>query len=116
MRMYKVIVVEDDKIIRRGICQAIPWEQNGFVIAGEASDGELALELIEREQPHVVISDINMPFKRFGYGEAAEGQNTGYTFYFLTGYEDFTYAQQAIQLKAFDYLLKPVDTSALLQK
>lgn len=115
--MYKVIVVEDDKIIRRGICQAIPWEQNGFVIAGEASDGELALELIEREQPHVVISDINMPFLNgLDMVRQLKDKTPDTRFIFLTGYEDFTYAQQAIQLKAFDYLLKPVDTSALLQK
>ena len=115
--MYKVVVVEDDKIIRRGICQAIPWEQNGFVVAGEASDGELALELIEREQPHVVISDINMPFLNgLDMVRQLKDKTPDTRFIFLTGYEDFTYAQQAIQLKAFDYLLKPVDTSVLLQK
>ncbi|WP_235863257.1 response regulator [Ureibacillus sinduriensis] len=117
MRMYKVIVVEDDKIIRRGICQAIPWEENGFMIAGEASDGEIALELIEREQPQVVISDINMPFLNgLDMVKQLKDKTPDTRFIFLTGYEDFKYAQQAIQLKAYDYLLKPVDASALLQK
>ena len=60
--MYKLIVVEDDRIIRRGICQSINWDEHGFVVAGEAGDGEVALGLIEKEQPQVVISDINMPF------------------------------------------------------
>lgn len=117
MRMYKVVVVEDDKIIRRGICEAIPWEENGFIVAGEASDGELGLELIEREQPHVVISDINMPFLNgLDMVRMLKEKTPDTRFIFLTGYEDFAYAQQAIQLKAFDYLVKPVDTLELLQK
>ena len=115
--MYKIIVVEDDQIIRRGICQAIPWEENGFVIAGEASDGEIGLALIEKEQPHVVISDINMPFLNgLEMVKQLKDKMPETRFIFLTGYEDFTYAQQALQLKAFDYLLKPVDASHLLQK
>lgn len=49
--MYKVIVVEDDRIIRRGICQSINWDEHGFVVAGEAGDGEVALGLIEKNNP-----------------------------------------------------------------
>ena len=115
--MYKIIVVEDDQIIRRGICQAIPWQENGFVIAGEASDGEIGLALIEKEQPHVVISDINMPFLNgLDMAKQLKDKMPETRFIFLTGYEDFTYAQQALQLKAFDYLLKPVEASLLLEK
>lgn len=115
--MYKIIVVEDDQIIRRGICQTIPWEEHGFVIAGEASDGENGLELIEKVQPHVVISDINMPFLNgLEMVKQLKDKAPDTRFIFLTGYEEFTYAQQALQLKAFDYLLKPVDSSHLLQK
>ena len=115
--MYKIIVVEDDRIIRRGICQAIPWEENGIMVVGEASDGEMALALIEEQQPHVVISDINMPFLN-GLEMARKLKDTSphTKFVFLTGYEDFKYAQQAVQLKAFDYLLKPVDSALLLEK
>lgn len=115
--MYKIIVVEDDQIIRRGICEAIPWEENGFVIAGEASDGEIGLALIEKEKPHVVISDINMPFLNgLEMVEQLKDKMPETRFIFLTGYEDFSYAQQALQMKVFDYLLKPVDGSHLLQK
>ena len=115
--MYKIIVVEDDRIIRRGICQAIPWEKNDILVAGEASDGEMALALIEEHQPHVVISDIHMPFLNgLDMLRKVKEISPNTEIIFLTGYEDFTYAQQAVQLKAFDYLLKPVDSTLLLDK
>ncbi|MEH7272444.1 response regulator [Neobacillus vireti] len=115
--MHKVIVVEDDRIIRRGICQAIPWGEHGFVIAGEAGDGEVALELIEKEQPHVVISDINMPFMSgLEMAKQIKERSPETRIIFLTGYEDFKYAQEALKLRAFDYLLKPVDSEYLLKK
>lgn len=115
--MYKIVVVEDDRIIRRGICQTISWRENGIEVVGEASDGEMALALIEKQQPHLVISDINMPFLN-GLDMAWQLKDISpqTKFIFLTGYEDFSYAQQAIQLKAFDYLLKPVDSVLLLEK
>lgn len=115
--MYKIIVVEDDRIIRRGICQTIPWGENGIEVVGEASDGEMALELTAQHQPHLVISDINMPFLN-GLDMARQLKEISpqTKFIFLTGYEDFSYAQQAVQLKAFDYLLKPVDSELLLEK
>ena len=115
--MYKIIVVEDDRIIRRGICQTIPWRENRIEVVGEASDGEMALELIAQHQPHLVISDINMPFLNgLDMARQLKEISSQTKFIFLTGYEDFSYAQQAVQLKAFDYLLKPVDSELLLEK
>nr|WP_106783478.1 response regulator [Lysinibacillus timonensis] len=115
--MYKVIVVEDDRIIRRGICQSIKWEEHGFIIAGEAGDGEMALDLIEKEQPQVVISDINMPFMDgLEMAKKIREISPDTRIIFLTGYEDFKYAQQAVKLKVYDYLLKPVQSEQLLHK
>jgi two-component system, response regulator YesN len=115
--MHKVVVVEDDRIIRRGICQAIPWGEHGFVIAGEAGDGEVALDIIEKVQPQVVVSDINMPFMSgLEMAKHIKERSPETRIIFLTGYEDFKYAQEAIKLKAFDYLLKPVDSEYLLEK
>jgi two-component system, response regulator YesN len=115
--MHKVIVVEDDRIIRRGICQSIPWSDHGFIVAGEAGDGEVALELIKKEKPQVVVSDINMPFMNgLEMARHVKEISPDTRLIFLTGYEDFKYAQEAIKLKAFDYLLKPVDSNELLKK
>ncbi|WP_251551573.1 response regulator [Neobacillus muris] len=115
--MHKVIVVEDDRIIRRGLCKAIPWEENGFILAGEAADGAVALDLIKKEQPQVVVSDINMPFMNgLEMAKQVKEVSPDTKIIFLTGYEEFKYAQEAIKLRAFDYLLKPVTGELLLQK
>lgn len=114
--MNKIIIVEDDRIIRRSICNA-PWEENGFILAGDAPDGESALALIEREQPQVVISDITMPFMNgLEMAKMIKGTSPWTKVIFLTGYEDFKYAQEAIKLQAFDYLLKPIKIEALIEK
>ena len=114
--MNKVIIVEDDRIIRRSLCRA-PWKQHGFVLAGEAANGESALALIEKEQPQVVISDITMPFMNgLEMAKIIKKTSPHTKVIFLTGYEDFKYAQEAVKLKAFDYLLKPVKVENLIEK
>ena len=60
--MLKVFLVEDEVVIRNGIKNSIPWEKEGFLFAGEASDGELAYPLIKKEKPDILITDIKMPF------------------------------------------------------
>lgn len=114
--MHKVIIVEDDRIIRRSLCKA-PWEQHGFVVAGEASNGEVAVELINEVQPQVVVSDINMPFMNgLDMAKLVKETSPHTKIIFLTGYEDFNYAKQAVKLQAYDYLLKPVNVEELIEK
>lgn len=114
--MNKVIIVEDDRIIRRSLC-SVPWKEHGFILAGEATNGENAIELIEKEQPQVVISDITMPFMNGLEMAKLIRETSPHTkVIFLTGYEDFKYAQEAVKLKAFDYLLKPVKMAELIEK
>ena len=60
--MLKIFLVEDEVVIRNGIKNNIPWEREGFIFAGEASDGELAYPLIMKEKPDILITDIKMPF------------------------------------------------------
>ena len=60
--MLKVFLVEDEVVMRNGIKNNIPWEQEGFEFAGEASDGELAYPMIQKLRPDIVITDIRMPF------------------------------------------------------
>lgn len=114
--MHKIVIVEDDRIIRRSLCQA-PWKKHGFTVVGEASNGEIAVDLIVREQPQVVISDINMPFMNgLQMAEQIKKISPLTRIIFLTGYEDFNYAKQAVKLQAFDYLLKPVNVEELIEK
>ena len=115
--MHKIMIVDDDRIIRKGLIQTIPWEEHDFQLVGEAGDGEHALEIIKKEHPQIVVSDIRMPFMN-GLELARQTKQAfpDIKFIFLTGYEDFSYAKQAIDLQAVDYLLKPVDRKVLLEK
>lgn len=115
--MYKVVIVDDDRIIRKGLSSLIPWAENGFELVGVAADGEKGLELIKANKPQIVISDIQMPFMNgLEMTKAIKELDFHTKVILLTGYEDFKYAHEAIKLKAFDYLLKPVETSELLGK
>lgn len=115
--MYKVVIVDDDRIIRRGLSSVIPWKEHGFELVGEAADGETGLELIEATNPQIVVSDIQMPFMNgLEMAKVIREKKPKTKIILLTGYEDFQYAHEAIKLKAFDYVLKPVENSSLIEK
>ncbi len=114
--MLKVFLVEDESIMREGLRDGIPWEQYGYQFVGEASDGEMALPLIRKTRPDVLITDIKMPFMdglALSQIVSAELPNT--RIIILSGYDDFDYARQAISIGVEQYLLKPV-TRADMQK
>lgn len=116
MEPIKVFLVEDESIVREGLRDMIPWEQYGFVFAGEASDGEMALTLVRKVKPDVLITDIKMPFMdglAFSRLVSRELPNT--RIIILSGYDDFTYAQQAIELHVDQYLLKPITKASMIK-
>lgn len=110
----KVVVVEDEELVRRGIVLAVDWASMGCVVVGEAADGEAGLEVIRRYQPDLIITDIKIP-KLDGVEMLrqlrAEGNDAHAIF--LTAYSDFDYAQAAVRLRAADYLLKPFQDGEL---
>ncbi|WP_462409493.1 response regulator transcription factor [Neobacillus sp. Marseille-QA0830] len=115
--MHKVVIVDDDRIIRIGLSKVIPWAKHGFELAGMAADGVEGLDVIKKTDPQIVISDIRMPFMDgLEMTKAVKKFNSKAKIILLTGYQDFKYAHQAIQLKAFDFLLKPIETSELIEK
>lgn len=118
--MYKVLIVDDEEIIRNGLCRFIEWEKYGFTVCGEADCGETALKKIKEYEPHLVLLDITMPgisgldiLEK--YHNSAEGAYKP-LFLILTGYSDFEYAQKAVNYGAHGYLLKPVDEDMLEDK
>jgi len=112
----KVILVDDEMFARKGLAGLIPWEKYGFEVAGEAEDGEEALEMIGRLSPDVVVTDIRMPVLD-GLEMIREAQERGYRdthFIIISGFGDFKYAQQAVRFGVQDYLLKPIDEYELI--
>lgn len=114
--MLKVFLVEDESIVREGLRDNIPWEQWGYQFVGEAGDGEMALPLIQKTKPDVLLTDIKMPFMDgLSLSRLVHQEFPDMKIIILSGYDDFEYARGAIQVGAEQYLLKPI-TRAVLQK
>ena len=106
--MLKVLVVEDEELIRKGIVLAVDWAALDCVVVGEASNGEEALEAVERLSPTLIITDLKMP-RMDGIEMLRRLREQGSRVYvmILTAYDSFAYAQSALRLGAVDFLLKP---------
>lgn len=106
--MLKVLVVEDEELIRRGIVLAVDWAALGCVVVGEAANGEEGLEAVERLAPSLIITDLKMP-RMDGIEMLRRLRERGSRAYviILTAYDSFEYAQSALRLGAVDFLLKP---------
>lgn len=111
MDYYKVVLVDDEEEIRRGIIRRIKWEELGFKIVGEAENGLEALEVIEKTLPDLVIADIKMPFMD-GIRLTAEIHDRFPTIkvIILSGFDDFEYAREALKLGVIRYILKPINS------
>ena len=113
--MLRVFLVEDESTIRETLRDTVPWGQCGYEFAGEASDGEMALPLIQKARPDVLITDVRMPFmdgldlSRLVLREFPEMKIV-----IISGYDDFEYARQAIDIGVERFLLKPVTKSSLM--
>lgn len=106
--MYKALIADDEEIIRSGLSRLLARDPD-FEVAALAEDGEQALELAAERLPDLLLVDINMPFLNgLEFIERLEGVLRGAVIIVITGYDDFSYAQQALRLGVFDYLLKPV--------
>ena len=107
--MWKLIVADDEHKIRRGIVNLLDWQDYNVEITGEAEDGEIALEVITEKKPDIILLDINMPFLNgLNLLEKLKEINNKSIVIIISGYDDFHYAQKALQFNVFDYILKPV--------
>lgn len=115
--MLKIFLAEDEVIVRETIKRMIPWENLGFELVGEAADGEMALPLLLRQKPDLLITDIKMPFMDgLTLAKVAKKEIPGLKVVILSGYDDFNYAKQAINIGVEDYLLKPITKNALIER
>lgn len=114
--MIKVFLVEDEMLIREGIKSSIEWEKEGYEFVGEASDGELALPMILKGKPDILITDIRMPFMDgLELSKVVKQELPDVKILILSGYDDFSYAKEAIRIGITEYLLKPVSSAKLLE-
>lgn len=112
--MLKVFLVEDESIVREGLKKNIPWQEYGYQFMGEASDGEMALPMIRKIRPDVLITDIKMPFMDgLALGQIVTQEIPDIRIIIISGYDEFEYAQRAIRVGVEQYLLKPITRGAL---
>jgi len=110
----KVFLVDDEIVVREGIRESFPWEETPYVLVGEAPDGEMALPMIRDTNPDIVITDIKMPFMDgIELCRIMRAQMPWIGVIILSGYDEFEYARQCIQLGVREYMLKPINSDNL---
>ncbi len=113
--MYTILLVDDEDEVRRSIRELTPWEEYGFTVSGEASNGMEALEAVEETMPDVIITDIRMPYlDGIGFIEKVRSSlSSSVEVIILSGYDEFTFAQTAMRLNVAEYVLKPVSLESM---
>ncbi|MEC0230461.1 response regulator [Paenibacillus alba] len=106
--MYKVIIVDDEKLLRQGFIHMTDWTQSGFEIVGDAANGVEALALVESLHPDIVVTDIRMPvMDGIELTRILKQSYPNIQVIVLSSYNDFDYVKDTLQLGALDYILKP---------
>ncbi|MGN0553067.1 MAG: response regulator [Oscillospiraceae bacterium] len=114
--MYKILIVEDDSAMRFIYSKMKVWTEHGFQITDEAANGKDALELLSKNKYDLVISDIRMPFlDGIELLREIKNRSIDVCVIFVSSYDEFEYARQGLVLGAFDYILKPLKESQLVQ-
>ena len=115
--MYKVLIVDDEPIVREGLEFIIDWQDFGFTIIDNAENGRICIEKIHSLNPDLVITDVRMPGID-GIEMIKKIRNKGIDTHFiiLSGYSDFTYAKEALSLNVVSYLLKPIEEAELIEE
>ena len=114
--MLNVLIVDDEAMIRRGLRKIVPWKELGFNIVREAENGQEALELIEKMDVDIVLSDLRMPvMEGTVLAERIRSDFSGIKVIILTGFDDFHLIQKCLREGVADYLLKPVKKDLLAE-
>ena len=114
--MYKVLLVDDEVLIREAIRENIHWEEMGFELIASCENGKQAMEVIERTPPDLVLTDIYMPYvdgielARYIHEQCPDTRTV-----IISGYDEFEYAKQAVRYQVMEYILKPVTPAELTE-
>lgn len=112
--MYRVMIAEDEDMIRKGLIYSVPWPEMECSVVGEARNGIEGIEEIRQKKPDIVVADINMPLMD-GLTMLEKTAEIFYSAILLTGYSDFEYARKAISFGVKAYLLKPLNLEEMRQ-
>lgn len=113
--MLKVMIVDDEPTIIKGLSCLIDWEEFGFCVSMTARSAEKALEMIEEERPNLIVTDVHMPkMNGIEFIEQARKKYPEINIIIISGYDEFEYAKKAIDFQIDGYLLKPVDEDELI--
>lgn len=114
--MLKILIVDDERLVRQMIIRCIDWNELGLEIAGEASGAEAGLELVEKLAPDIVITDIRMPvIDGLEFGRRVVERHPKIKIVILSGHDEFAYAREGLKIGVFDYLLKPINREELTE-
>ena len=114
--MYNVMLVDDEEEVRLAIEKKINWAELDFNVVGSAGNGFDALDMALERHPDVVLTDINMPFMNgLQFSKQLKAELPDTKFVILSGYDEFEYAKEAIELSVEEYILKPVNSDELYQ-
>ena len=110
MKKLRVLLVDDEIMIREGFKRLFNWEEHDCEVVGEASDGMEALTKIDQLKPDIAIMDINIPIMNgLKVIQMARLKHPDTAFVIVSGYDDFAYCREALRLQITDYILKPVN-------
>lgn len=110
MKKLRVLLVDDEIMIREGFKHLFEWEAHDCQVVGEAADGMEAMNQIDALQPDIVIMDINIPIMNgLKVIQCSRMKHPEIAFVIVSGYDDFSYCREALRLKITDYILKPVN-------
>lgn len=114
--MYRVIIADDESMIRNGLRETVEWDALGLELCGEAADGREALKLAGQNKPHILITDIKMPgMNGIELIKEIKKQDSDIKVIILSAFSDYVYLKEAILSGAENYLLKPIDNEELTQ-
>ncbi|MDD5920804.1 MAG: response regulator, partial [Oscillospiraceae bacterium] len=110
MKKLRVLLVDDEIMIREGFKRLFDWEAHDCEVVGEAADGMEALAKIDSLQPDIAIMDINIPIMNgLKVIQMSRLKHPDTAFVIVSGYDDFSYCREALRLQIADYILKPVN-------
>ncbi|MDQ0885553.1 two-component system response regulator YesN [Paenibacillus sp. V4I9] len=112
--MYKLVIVDDEPTVRFGLSTYFDWNAYGIEVVGDADDGDVALEVIERLKPDLVLTDVRMPnMDGIQMSNILSERFPHIKIVFVSGHDDAEYLKSALQVKAVDYMFKPVNLGEL---